>query len=528
MKTLLISSSNFRTFLGFAVFVNLVAFAACSAPRSVGNSRTSKAVKGGEPAKTTTASSASASANSPAAQLSYITSFKDVAVAEMYRSGIPASIKLAQALLESASGTSDLAQNANNHFGIKCAGQTWTGGTYFKQDDDRDEKGDLKESCFRRYTTVAESYSDHTAFLRDPRKQNRYGFLFNLDRTDYKGWAKGLQSSGYATSSEYADRLIGLIEKFKLYEYDNEPPGVGTAAGTGNTSGTTGGPRQIGDNQKPQTNPNAPVIQQQRRIGEVNGSKVILVTSENETLSDLARLYRIPLDRLLSYNDYGFPPAIPLKKNSRVFLEEKRDRYAGRTTFHYVREGQTMFDIAQQYGIDLNSLLQRNGMQRNQEPAVGQQVRLKGNRKRNETVRLRDTATDTTPPMPIPEPARPGSLDTDENAVIDMGGMTGENSPAATDNTNSIGARPVTTDTPYPPDPLPVSRPSEPLPTTVPPVYPDQPLPTTTPQYNTHVVIKGDTLFSLARRYNTTVEELKRLNNLGNNAIQVGQSLRYR
>jgi flagellum-specific peptidoglycan hydrolase FlgJ len=157
--------------------------------------------------------------NSRAAQLNYIQKYKDVAIAEMNRGGIPASIIMAQALLESASGLSELSQKANNHFGIKCTSQ-WTGATFRKKDDDRDSTGSLAESCFRRYNSVAESYADHSEFIRDPRKYHRYGFLFNLDRTDYKSWARGLQSAGYATSTEYSKQLIRAIEQFRLYQYD--------------------------------------------------------------------------------------------------------------------------------------------------------------------------------------------------------------------------------------------------------------------------------------------------------------------
>jgi hypothetical protein len=125
--------------------------------------------------------------NPRAAQLAYIEKYKDVAIAEMKRSGIPASIIMAQAMLESASGLSELSQKANNHFGLKCTSQ-WTGATFQRKDDDRDSAGSVVESCFRRYNNVAESYADHGEFIRDRRQSHRYGFLFELDRTDYKSW----------------------------------------------------------------------------------------------------------------------------------------------------------------------------------------------------------------------------------------------------------------------------------------------------------------------------------------------------
>ena len=175
--------------------------------------------------------------NSPAAQLAYIQKYKDVAIAEMNRSGIPASIIMAQALLESGSGLSEVARKANNHFGIKCTSQ-WTGATFRKKDDDRNSTGSIVESCFRRYNDVAESYADHGDFIRDPRSSYRYGFLFNLDRTDYKSWARGLQSAGYATSTEYSNRLIALIERLQLYQYDragNDAAGVDPVNPSGRT-----------------------------------------------------------------------------------------------------------------------------------------------------------------------------------------------------------------------------------------------------------------------------------------------------
>jgi flagellum-specific peptidoglycan hydrolase FlgJ len=154
--------------------------------------------------------------HSRATQLDYIEKYKKVAIKEMNRGGVPASIILAQAMLESASGSSELAKKANNHFGLKCT-DDWNGPTLGRKDDDRDSRGSLVDSCFRRYDNVADSYADYSEFMREYR---RYRFLFDLDPTDYKGWARGLQSAGYATSSEYSDRLIELIEHFRLYQYD--------------------------------------------------------------------------------------------------------------------------------------------------------------------------------------------------------------------------------------------------------------------------------------------------------------------
>lgn len=146
----------------------------------------------------------------------YIDQYKDIAIAEMYRTNIPASIILAQGLLESQAGKSSLAINANNHFGIKCK-KYWNGNTYFHKDDDLNHRGVLIESCFRQYDSVLESYIDHSNFLK---QGAHYSKLFNYSRTDFANWAWGLKEAGYATDKMYPIKLIKLIQEFELYKYD--------------------------------------------------------------------------------------------------------------------------------------------------------------------------------------------------------------------------------------------------------------------------------------------------------------------
>jgi len=146
----------------------------------------------------------------------YIEKYKDLAIIEMERKGIPASIKLAQAILESQSGTSSFASNSNNHFGIKCK-STWTGNTYYHKDDDLDEHGTLVPSCFRSYGSVIDSYVDHSNFLAD---RKYYTKLWAIPTTDYKAWAHGLKSCGYATDPDYAEKLISIIEREELFRFD--------------------------------------------------------------------------------------------------------------------------------------------------------------------------------------------------------------------------------------------------------------------------------------------------------------------
>jgi len=152
----------------------------------------------------------------------YVQTYKDLAIKEMKRSGIPASITLGQGLLESGYGQSSLARKANNHFGIKCKVE-WTGSTYYHKDDDYDKNGKLKKSCFRSYDSAEQSYIDHTEFLVH---RDRYRELFDYAHTDYVSWAKGLKKCGYATNPRYADMLISTIERFGLYQYDQLQPRI--------------------------------------------------------------------------------------------------------------------------------------------------------------------------------------------------------------------------------------------------------------------------------------------------------------
>ena len=155
--------------------------------------------------------------SSEAPVLDYIDQYKAIAISEMYRTGIPASITMAQAIVESRYGTSTLSVESNNHFGIKCKGG-WEGKTYYFKDDDY-RHGRLVKSCFRGYDDSVQSYYDHSDFLVE---NPRYGVLFTLDKSDYKGWAKGLKKCGYATDRNYAKALIGTIEKYQLYLLDQE------------------------------------------------------------------------------------------------------------------------------------------------------------------------------------------------------------------------------------------------------------------------------------------------------------------
>ncbi len=487
-------------------------------------------------------------------QLDYIKLYKDAAVMEMNQGGIPASIILAQGLIESAAGQSDLAKNANNHFGIKCAG-SWTGRTMLKQDDDKDEDGKPIKSCFRVYTTVAEGFHDHGEFLRDPKKHNRYGFLFNLDKTDYKSWARGLQSAGYATSQTYATQLIDIIERFKIYEYDrpNATAGVLTIPGTDPTSTGAPNPNKANPNVPDPNNPNnVPVIPPAQRIGRVNDVKVVL-SRPGETLDDVAKLYQLNTLKVADYNDRGYTPGIKLKENTRVFIQAKRDRWRGRATEHFVRDDQTMFDISQLYGIQLEKLLSRNGLRNGQEPAVGQRLILKGTRRKGDNVSLRDASTIAsnanstsnsttypTPTAPVTQSSNAGktTVIVNDDELFEIQGnqtsiplaTTPQTLPPVTTPPPAPIIKPSVSDLPYPNDPVPqtgnngMQQPT----TTYPPTTVVTPPPVSVGS-GYHVVVKGDTLYNISRKYNLTLAQLKQLNNMSSDEnIRIGQTLRVK
>lgn len=480
-------------------------FAACSTSRKTHPAEDFRLTPRTGPTPAPTTASTSSTGN---IQLDYVQQFKNAAISEMQRAGIPASITLAQGIIESASGRSELAVQANNHFGIKCGG-SWTGKTHQKKDDDRNASGELIESCFRKYNSPNESFFDHSEFLRDPRKSNRYGFLFNLDKRDYKNWARGLQSAGYATSPTYADQLIELIERLQLYTYDQ--PGV------------------------VDVQPGAVIPQSappQSRIGRVNDVKVVN-SRQGETLADIAQIYRLSPENVADYNDRAYTPAEYIPAGTRVFIQQKKKSWRGQASHHFVRDGQTMLEISQLYGIRLDNLLECNNMKYGQEPAANEKVRLRGKRSSGETVRLRPADGSSGDPTPVNTATPPSSMTPDENVLFEMTPGAAKPNQPGTQPTGTIPGKPATTGVPYPPDPTPAQpQPQQPT-APQPPTYPDysNPVPAnpqqpTAPSGPYHLVIKGDTLYNISKRYNTTVARLKQLNNLRDDNIQIGQTLR--
>jgi LysM repeat protein len=410
-------------------------------------------------------------------QEAYIKRYKKIAMQEMERSGVPASIKLAQGILESNSGKSYLARTAKNHFGIKC-GSNWNGGKVYREDDDYDDRGRLIKSCFRQYRNADASFVAHSEFLRDPRKSFRYGFLFRLDPTDYKAWARGLRKSGYATNPRYPQLLIGLIERHKLYQYD--VPG--------------------------ETDPiNIDIPIEEAITGILNTNDVNYFVSESPiTVQEVARQVDLSVRRLLSYNEELTDERQLVDGSERIYLQKKRRAYRGGDRYHTVQPGEDLYDIAQRYGVRLKILARRNRIDEDADPATGEQIKLRGGKIRT-APRLEAPGSSRPPSLPPPLPDDPATED--EEGFLDMGDPVSPNNP-----------RPE-------PDPRPVTEPEIPV---VDPVVPSPPATTPTAETVYHSVRAGETLYAISRRYGVSVDDLRRLNALTGNTISVGQQLRIR
>ncbi|MBD00790.1 MAG: N-acetylmuramoyl-L-alanine amidase [Crocinitomicaceae bacterium] len=243
----------------------------------------------------------------------YIEKYSSLAVKQMHQYKIPASITLAQGILESNNGNSRLALKANNHFGIKCHG--WEGEKIFADDDKKNE-------CFRNYKNVLESFVDHSLFLN---KYSRYEFLFDYKITDYKSWAKGLKKAGYATNNKYTELLIKIIEENKLYQFDS---------------------KKIDKN----------FIFGKRNI-YLHPNKIKYVVSQNqETYETIAKSLNIKLKQILKYNDDSNLSV--LNVGTKVFIQPKRNR--SKQKIHVVNKGEDLRTISQTYGVKIKSLKKRN------------------------------------------------------------------------------------------------------------------------------------------------------------------------
>ena len=525
----------------------------------------------------------------------YIYEYASVAVQEMEYAKIPASITLAQGILESRFGLSELSAKSNNHFGIKCH-SGWEGGRAYHDDD-------AKGECFRVYKNAHESFRDHSDFLS---KRGRYSDLFQLSIYDYKSWAKGLRKAGYATNPKYADHLIKIIEDEKLYVFDrmtstevgpyiaslqnnkqegevlwakadkqpvrvNKPEPVNTSTQKDETIEIIGGPAASPEDE----------VAQSRDIFIVNDIKTIR-SFEGDSKQQLASHYKIPYKRLERYNEwdkYGneFLPGM------KVYLQPKRSKNRDVTQLtHTVQPGETMYQIAQQYGIKTDKLYERNLLneEKKEQPHPGQVIELRKNRDSKPKL-LDPSKVFTERNIRVIDDGegeaigRPDQSDKEVDEFIQkeiIGDKPQSNQKPVTQPKDS----PVITQQPsviVQPTPKPVQQPkpvvqqeSEPVilnpnrtvvkqqeqtagraifydptpqvnrqpvkighSTTKPtniysqPSQPNRSTPAATIQY--HKVVKGDTLYGLASKYNVSVSQIKAWNNLSGSTIKLGKRL---
>ena len=292
-------------------------------------------------------------AQSSADIYTYISQYKQIAMEQEKQYGIPASITLAQGILESGAGKSALIRNANNHFGVKAYGE-WTGPVYLAWDDER------QKSRFRKYSSVEESYHDHSLFLKN---NSRYSGLFAKSVYDYRAWAIGLQKAGYATAGSYAKALIGFIDAYKLYAING-----GVKLRAGKTVIIT---RQVSTlqpvfdtecilNDSEESDEEIEVAEIVRKfVVDINGVRcTILYPGEN--LMSIVQKHDIQLSKLLDYNELSTPDDI--KEGDIVYLEKKKKKYFGLQDTYRVRGGETLYGVSQQFGVQLASLAKLNGI----------------------------------------------------------------------------------------------------------------------------------------------------------------------
>lgn len=446
----------------------------------------------------------------------YIATYKNLAIEEMRRSGVPAAIKLAQGIVETQSGNGTLCLQSNNHFGIKCK-NTWTGKT-IKYDDD------AAQECFRVYESAKDSYRDHSDFLH---ANPRYAFLFQFDGEDYKSWAYGLKQAGYATNKTYPQQLIKIIEDYNLQQYTLIAMGKDPSDGGAATDGTmyaevTEKETRTSPGRKNHNNTSTAgqTRSYPKGIFEINGRKAVYIKA-GSSLIQLADQRNMRLRKLVRYNDLenDNPPA----KDMIIFLQKKSKR--GNREFHNVVNGETMHDVAQAEGVQLRWLRRRNKMNEGEEPAAGQRLTLDGfasaaprlakntrvlkeedqeppedfsPRKALDDIKeevAKNTAGGTT--VPETKPAQQGGVPV---AMIEdlkkAGQVTTSGSPGA----------------PKTSMPQPAPRPATPA-----------PVQKSGTQY--HDVQPKETLYGIAKMYNRSVSQLQEWNNLQGSDIKIGQRL---
>ena len=277
----------------------------------------------------------------------YIEQYSDLAIEHMDRYKIPASITLAQGILESGAGMSDLARRSNNHFGIKCH-RGWSGGRVFAADD-------TPNDCFRSYKNVEDSYQDHSEFLVGG---SRYKNLFELSITDYKGWAKGLQKSGYATDRAYANKLIKLIEDYELYRFDDIKYRKG-----------------VSRKQREAIRKNESSVATWKHQPYITHGLVYVIAVDGDTFGSISTEFGFKEEDLLKFNEV--PADFPLSDGDIVYFQKKKTRADKGYEYHTVQVGESMYSISQMYGIQLRNLYRLNKKSYEYIPEEGDMLKLR-------------------------------------------------------------------------------------------------------------------------------------------------------
>ncbi len=411
----------------------------------------------------------------------YIATFRNAAMEEMKTFKIPASITLGQGILESSSGNSRLAMEGNNHFGIKCK-KGWTGKTIIEDDDEVGE-------CFRAYDNPFESYRDHSLFLIG---NKRYSLLFSFAPTDYLGWTAGLKAAGYATNPQYDQILSGIIQKYRLGMFDTMV--------------------LFGEDFYARQQPEAPIVE--------NGLPAI-ISKPGESAEDIAERFNLPRNKLLRYND--LPSDAVINPGDILYLRPKRNKAT--VSSHTVEPGESVYGISQKYGIKLKQLYKKNHLKPGQEIKPGEVISLQ--KKSGHTPALLEN---TQIQNSNPEPVAATPLDREAGIHTVKPGETlysisrlhgiSVDSLKHWNNLSSASISPgqvllLTGQISDAQDPL-----DEDTRKTL----------NTIKQFNAtyHIVLKGETLFSIARLYGITTEELKTMNTLSSDNLSIGQKLMVR
>ena len=317
----------------------------------------------------------------------YINQYAGIAVEQQNLHGIPASITLAQGLLESGAGKSEMARQSNNHFGIKCH-NSWKGETVTFFDDGMN-------SCFRKYDRVEDSYEDHSQFLVQGK---RYAFLFKLDIKDYKGWAEGLQKAGYATDRTYAEKLIRVIETYNLNEFSDgktvkkakekaakKSRAEKLAERQAKKNKTTAERSKVFNNDALKNARDYHVMEYQPAEEVINplasheisymGTTPYIVAQYGDSFSGIAEEFGISAGRIRSINE--FPGNYKLTPGEFVYLDKKTNWWEGEYPLHKVKQGETMHDISQKYGLQLKALYKLNNMNPGDPIKAGDKIKLR-------------------------------------------------------------------------------------------------------------------------------------------------------